>query len=57
MKVGILFEGVGHPQEHPLIEMLPHDLKAHGKSLVAETAGDRDGGSSCQNHWNGMDIG
>jgi hypothetical protein len=26
MKVGILFEGVGYLQEHPLIKVLPHDL-------------------------------
>ncbi len=41
MVVGVLFEGVGYPQDRLFVEVFSHDLKANGKVVAAETARDR----------------
>jgi hypothetical protein len=57
VKVGVLLKGIGNPQEHSLIEMFSHDLKANGKILTAEPTGNGNARNPCDIDWNGEDIG
>ena len=57
MKVGVLLESVGHPEKHPLIKVVSHDLKSDGESFMVESARDRNRGNPRHVHGYRMDIG
>ena len=54
---GVLLKGVGDPQEHSLIEMFSHHLKANGKIVTAEPTGNGNTRNPCNIYWNREDVG